>query len=153
MTMKHRDTGEIVFVMGFFTKPTKGTYARCLCDARLHPERKGQRYEGSVEMEIAAHNLVPVELPRWNEIETLYPKGRFEQIRQRKLEEHRRNVECNAVAIYNQELSRLRKDGIPDDLAENMAARKREDFLSSRVAGTDGNGECSAVKAERSAKW
>ena len=145
MTMKHRDTGELVFVIGFFMKPTKGTYARCLCDARLHPERWGQRYEGSIEMEIAAHNLVPVELPKWNEIERLYPKGRFEQILKKKHEEHVRNVNNNAQSVYVKERAELLKDGILEDEAERLATAKKESYIESHL-----NQPKSGV---REAKW
>lgn len=146
MKMKHRDTGEIVFVIGYIAKPTKGVFARCLCDARLHPDRKGRGYgEGTVEMEIAAHMLGPIEMPDWKEIEALYPPTQFEQILKKKHEEHVRNVNNNAQSVYVKERAELLKDGIPEDEAERLATAKKEAYIESHL-----NQPKSGV---REAKW
>lgn len=146
MKMKHRDTGEIVFVIGYVAKPTKGVFARCLCDARLHPDRKGRGHgEDTVEMEIAAHMLGPIEMPDWKEIEALYPPTQFEQILKKKHEEHVRNVNNNAQSVYVKERAELLKDGILEDEAERLATAKKESYIESHL-----NQPKSGVRA---AKW
>lgn len=139
MKMKHRGTGEIVFVIGYVAKPTKGVFARCLCDARLHPDRKGRGFgEDTVEMEIAAHMLGPVEMPNWKEIEALYPPTQFQQILKRKQEENIRNVNNNAHSVFVNVKSELIKNGMPADIAEKKAKEQMEKYIESRLDTMDG---------------
>lgn len=133
MKMKHRETGEIVFVIGYVARH-KGTFARCLCDARLHPGRKVRSCgEGTVEMEIAIQNLVAVDIPNWAEIETQYPPNCFEKIRSGRMEEHINAVKASANSQYEKELAKLKGEGMPDDVAERLASEKKEAYIKSRL--------------------
>lgn len=145
MKMKHRNTGEIVVVIGYVAKPTKGLFARCLCDARLHPDRQGRGFgEDTVEMEIAAHNLVTIERPNWSEIEALYPPSQFQQILKKKQEEHVRNVNQNAQSVFMKEKAEFLKNGLSEDLAESKAKEQMEKYIASRL---------NSVTEVRSTKW
>ncbi len=149
MKMKHRDTGEIVFLIGYVVKPTKGVYARCLCDARLHPDRKGRGHgDDTVEMEIAAHMLRPVEKPDWNEIEALYPPTQFKQILRKRQEDHVRNINSNAYSVYMKERAELVREGVSEDEAERMANEKKDAYVKSRLESVE-----EGKADERSARW
>lgn len=135
MKMRHKETKEIVVVVGLCLKPDKGYYAKCLCDARLHPERahKNQVMSGTVECEFPFKCLKPVVAPDWDEIKELYGEGEYESIISKKWEEHTRNVQNTGNSIYNQERAKLIEDGMDEETAEYLANQKRRDFMLSRL--------------------
>ena len=54
MKMKHKQTGEIMEVVGYVLHTSKkGLMYRCLCDERLHPEQAGRTIKKTKKQDMA----------------------------------------------------------------------------------------------------
>ena len=139
MKMKHKQTGEIMEVVGYVLHTSKkGLMYRCLCDARLHPERAGRTFsENTVEVEVPFNSLKPLVSPDWNEVEGLYPPGEFERIRKAKEREFEVIVKNSANQIFSQELTRCMGNGMTEEDAVAAATKKRDEFLRSKMPNSE----------------
>lgn len=138
MKMKHMDTGEIVFVIGYVApnKNCQKTHAICLCDARLHPGENGRKpiENGTIEIEVPAKKLMPLDIPNWNDVQHFYLDGEYEALLESREELWAKRVESAADSVAKQEMSNLRKNGVTDEnLIAELAAKKREAYIAQRT--------------------
>jgi len=149
MLFEHKQTGEIVEVVGYAYRSGKAVQAICLCDARLHFGRHPDAIEkGTVQVEYPAKQLRPLKAPNWDEIGELYIDG-FEAFRKARHDEFVKSATHDADCVMKQELALLRKDGIEGEKAELIASKKREEYLAKRLRYVDKG----SPKPERAAKW
>jgi len=149
MLFEHKQTGEIVEVVGYAYRSGKAAMAICLCDARLHFGRAPDAVEkGTVQVEYPSKILRPLKAPDWNEVGKLYPDG-FEAFETKRRDEFVKDATRDAECVKKQEVALLRKDGIVGEEAELIASKKSDEYLAKRLRYVDKG----SPKQERAAKW
>jgi len=134
MKFKHKYTGEIVFVVGYYFSPKGILTAECLCDARLHPFYKKQLHNGSVFIHYPHSELTPVDAIDWESVnKDSYEEGEFERMVKDRFAERRKGIECSAVAIYHKEKRQCLSEGVPEDIAESIAQKKKAEFIEEKM--------------------
>ena len=125
MKMRHVDTGEIVCVEGFYSKPDGTVYARCLCDPRLHPEKGEHPLEkGSVMKQLKADHLTSLETVDWDDVASLYADGKFDQLRNRAKKNYEDSIWGSIKVIYPLEVKQSIQKGMNCDDARNAALER-----------------------------
>ena len=153
MKMKHKETGEIVIVIGYIApdKNCRKTHAICLCDARLHPGENGRKTpkDGTIEIEFPAKKLEPLELPNWDEVRQFYSDGEYEELLRSREDRFKKWLETAANSVEKQEMANLRKSGIADEaIITELAAKKKEAYIKSFLGpkNEDGGSEQRPVR-------
>ena len=134
MKFKHKYTGEIVFVVGYYFSPKGTLTAECLCDARLHPFDKKQLHNGSVFIHYPHMELAPVDSIDWESVnKDSYEDGEFDRMVKDRFAERRKVLECSAVAVYKKEKGLCISEGVPEDEAERIAMKKKMEFIEEKM--------------------
>lgn len=129
----HKDTGEIVEVVGIFTRPNGTRMAYCLCDARLHFGKGREVAVGTVAADYPMEVMTPLNPPDWDAVKEQYPDGTWDAV----LENKKRNLETSlrapSMAVYKKTYEELRDNGVPQDLSLEKAEDARRNFLEERL--------------------
>lgn len=134
MKFRHKYNHEIVFVVGFYVNGKGSLIAGCLCDSRLHPFNKKQLRNGSVFIPYPHADLEPVDSIDWDSVnEECYENGAFEKMVEERQAQRRKDIEGSAVAVYQKEKRQCLADGMPDDVAESIAQRKKAEFIEEKM--------------------
>lgn len=134
MKFRHKYNHEIVFVVGYYLNGKGCLIAECLCDSRLHPFDKKQLHNGSVFIPYPHAELEPVDSIDWDSVnEECYENGAFDKMVEERHAQRRKSLECSAVAIYHKEKRQCLADGMPEDIAESIAQRKKAEFIEEKM--------------------
>lgn len=134
MKFRHKYNHEILFVVGYYVNPKGCLIAECLCDERLHPFAKKRLYNGSVFMPYPHADLEPIDAIDWDSVnDESYEEGGFDALVKERYAERRKSLECSAVAVYHKEKRQCLAEGVPEDVAESIAQKKKAEFIEEKM--------------------
>ena len=130
----HKETGEVVLVIGVFLNSKGSKFAQCLCDARLHIWEGKESLNGTISLPIPYEKIMPLTPINWDSIANeCYPKGGLERQIERMREARLQSLDTHANGYYKQQFNNLIHEGVPEDKARIIAEGKKQDWLDERM--------------------
>ena len=133
MLFEHIHTGEIVEVIGLYAMQNGTLRAKCLCDARLHPENEHNVSPTTVAMTIGYQCLRPIETPNWDEVKQNYSDDKYSELLESRRSSFRTNVNNSSKKIYSTEFKNCIDNGMPEDAAKIIAESKQKEYVEKRL--------------------